>query len=310
MNYDGMFRLACRYVNLFHFPSYISVKQLNQTIMKQETRRVLKSWETSLERYGKIDSWRFSQDLTVLGECLRAKEESKKVLFLIHGIRDRAVSPTLNVGALISLIKKTLCECGPESNEDIGFFDEDVMQHRHKKGQDVRFRSETIHIFDEKLRFRNGMPLRNFDIETEPASDSKKVRRIVEKRMCQAYHRMSGRQDKDHPSNRDRYWRQRATAFQLYNIGQMENVEFVSRGGSTHWKRMYDPYTGRIVFKKKMAYATEQEALEAIETFKRRHPFDKKIMSAYKCTECNKWHIGHDNPISVGNGITYIGTAC
>ena len=30
---------------------------------------------------------------------------------------------------------------------------------------------------------------RNFDIETEAPHDSKKVRRIVEKRMCQAYHR-------------------------------------------------------------------------------------------------------------------------
>ena len=52
----------------------------------------------------------------------------------------------------------------------------------------------------------------------------------------------------------------RATSFQLHNLGQVENVYGVSRTTSTHWKRSYDPITGEVVFKKKMAYSTLEEA--------------------------------------------------
>ena len=175
-----------------------------------------------------------------------------------------------------------------------------------KKGQDVRFRSQTGHIFAEKLRFKEGMLLRNFDVETESASDSRKVRRIIEKRMCQAYHRMNkmiSGNEKGRPSNRNRYWEHRATSFQLYNIGQVENVKGVSRGDSTHWKRMLDLQTGKVVFKKKMPYNTEEAALNAIEEWKRVHPFDRREIHAYQCALCHKWHIGHDNPKEMKRNI-------
>ena len=156
----------------------------------------------------------------------------------------------------------------------------------------------------------DGMYLRNFDVETESSRDSKKVRRIVEKRMCQAYHRAHKKCHSEGFSNRDRYWKQRATAFQLYNIGQVENVTNVSRGVSTHWKVMFDPQTGQKVYKKKMAYSTEQEALDAVKKWKLKHPSDLKEMHAYKCDFCNKWHIGHYDPVTYKQHSESITIAC
>ena len=108
--------------------------------------------------------------------------------------------------------------------------------------------------------------------------------------MCQSYYKKYSRTTN---SNKDRYWEQRATSYQLYNIGQIENIEYLSREDSTHWKRDYDNNTGKVVFKKKMIYNNEQEALEAIEERKKLYPFDTKEMHAYECKYCHKWHIGH-----------------
>lgn len=141
---------------------------------------------------------------------------------------------------------------------------------------------------------KGNMFLRNFDIETENPKDSRKVRRIVEKRMCQAYHRRNKRMDYDDSQRRhEHYWMKRATSFQLYNIGQMENVGLVCRGNSTHWKKEYDEQTRKIVFKKKMVYSSEEEANEAVNEWHRANPHDLREITAYKCAICKKWHIGH-----------------
>lgn len=116
-----------------------------------------------------------------------------------------------------------------------------------KNGQDVRFRNETERIFSEKLRFKGGILLRNFDVEIESSYDSRKVRRIVEKRMSQAYYRTRRKARSMNPSNKDRYCEHRAIAFQLYNIGQIENVKDNSREVSSHWKEMFDQYTKDVV---------------------------------------------------------------
>ena len=56
---------------------------------------------------------------------------------------------------------------------------------------------------------------------------------------------------------------------------------------------MYDPQTGKVVFKKKMSYSNEGAALEAIKLWKIEHAEDNKEMAAYQCSHCHKWHIGH-----------------
>lgn len=161
------------------------------------------------------------------------------------------------------------------------------------QGQGERFKGETRRLFDERLRFKDNMLLRNFDIETENPKDSRKVRRIVEKRMCQAYHRRNRRVDYDGSQRRnEHYWMNRATSFQLYNIGQVENVGSVSRGYSTHWKREYDELTGQVVFKKKMAYSSEEEAMIAVKEWKINHLEDKRDITAYKCAICKNGILG------------------
>ena len=260
--------------------------------MDKEIKKVLKSWGTSLERYGKLDGWNFSQNLSILGDYLRSKKDSNNVRGLVRQIRDKALSQAVDVKLMISLIKKTLAYDEPkaEQQEDLQVTGQQVQ----KSGQDVRFRNETERIFCEKLRFKGGMLLRNFDVETESPYDSRKVRRIVEKRMSQAYYRMKRKTRSMDPSNKDRYWEHRAIAFQLYNIGQVENVKDNSREVSSHWKEMFDLYTKDIVLKKKMAYGTEQEAIDAINQWKINHPMDMVEMVAYKCSSCDKWHIGHN----------------
>lgn len=260
--------------------------------MDREIKKVLKSWATSLERYGKLDGWNLSHSLSILGDYLRSKQDSNSLRALVRQIRDKALNQTVDVELMMSLIKKAFAY----DEQEVGRQEDPLVigQRVQKKGQDVRFRYETERIFSEKLRFKGGMLLRNFDIETESPYESRKVRRIVEKRMSQAYYRMRKKDQSTYPSNKDRYWEHRAIAFQLYNIGQVENVKYNSREVSTHWKEMFDMYTKDVVLKKKMAYSTEQEASNAINQWKKDHPLDMVEMVAYKCSSCDKWHIGHD----------------
>ena len=155
-----------------------------------------------------------------------------------------------------------------------------------------------------------GITLKDVDITMEDGATSRKVRRIVEKRMCQAYHR----QHKNCGQNggRDRHYMKRATSFQLHNLGQIECETGVCRTESTHWKRSYDPITGEVVFKKKMGYSTYEEAMEAARQFSLRHPEDKRTISAYKCAYCGMWHIGHytpDEEKTYPDMVTFLGQA-
>lgn len=74
--------------------------------MDNETKKVLKSWKTSLERYGKLDGWNFRQNLSILSVYLRSKQDSNSVRSLVRQIRDRALSQTVDVEVMMSLIQK------------------------------------------------------------------------------------------------------------------------------------------------------------------------------------------------------------
>ena len=266
--------------------------------MNTKVKNILKHWKKSIERYNKIDEWNFSENVSVLSRYIRNNENngSKDLKGLIRSLRDNILCPNPNLEQIVQTIEKALVALDPPA---ICMFSKKVNGRIKIAGQEVRFKGETEHLFKERLKFKEGMLLRNFDIETECAKDSRKVRRIVEKRMSQAYHRMTKRaKDGDsHEANSERYWMKRATSYQLYNIGQVENVRCLSRGLSTHWKRCYDPQTGEIVFKKKMAYSTLEEALKAIDEWYLFHPEENRPMQAYKCSHCKKWHIGHKSEI-------------
>ena len=267
--------------------------------MNHEIRNILISWESSLNRFGKLDRWNLSESLSLLSCYLRTHTESTKERSLIKIIRDTVITNDFNTESVLMYIKSVL---NLESdNEDLrnSCIKQKMKSGRiMRNGQEVRFKSETEKIFKERLKFKKGMLLRNFDIETESPLESRKVRRIVEKRMCQAYHHMNKREEGYKTTNNDRYWMHRATSFQLHNIGQKESITHKSRGLSTHWKKQYDLLTGELVFKKKMAYKNEDEAKKAIDRYLQNHPRGEKEMVAYKCAKCNKWHIGHKSNLN------------
>lgn len=256
-------------------------------------KSILKGWKNSLEKYNKLDTWKYEEQLSSLGLYLRSNDDPKDIVRLVHLIRDGVICYNPNVKQLLSMINKVL-DMTDITMQNVCLFTKKSNGRIKLQGQGVRFKGETKRLFDERLRFKGNMLLRNFDIETENPKDSRIVRRIVEKRMCQAYHRKNKRKDYDDSQRRhENYWMKRATSFQLYNIGQMENVGSVSRGNSTHWKKEYDEQTGQIVFKKKMAYSSEEEANKAVMEWQKDHPEDKREITAYKCAICKKWHIGH-----------------
>lgn len=261
--------------------------------MNANVENILRGWEVSLLRYGHIDSWNLNEKVNCIGDYLKSSEDSLSIRRLVSKIRDLVILPSYKTFLIIKMIRNVLYRIGISKDENT-----DGKHNKLLLGQRVRFKGQTDKLFDERLKFMDGKLLRNFDVEIESARDAKKVRRIVEKRMSQAYYKMNckatSRCDK---SRNHRYWMQRATAYQLYNIGQVEHVKNVSRGLSTHWKRMYDPITGEIVFKKKMVYSNYSEAMEAIDLWYENHPEDLGKMQAYKCAECRKWHIGHNTSL-------------
>ena len=88
--------------------------------------------------------------------------------------------------------------------------------------------------------------------------ESRMIRRIVEKRMCQEYHKQH-KEGFHSNGNKSRHQMKRAVSYQLYNIGQMEG-EDIHRDSSTHWKWKYDRNLKEWVLKKKVAYKTIEEA--------------------------------------------------
>lgn len=164
-------------------------------------------------------------------------------------------------------------------------------------GQQERYEHVTKAIFKEKLRCKDGTWLRNIDITTEESWLVKKVRRIVE-RMCQTYHKQHKEVFHEH-GNQSRHNMKRAVSYELYVMGQVENVEKQSRGNSTHWKRKYDPNTGKIVFKKKFGYHTIEEAKKYAIKLVKDKPWCQKAVNVYKCSHCNMYHIGHESKMTL-----------
>lgn len=265
--------------------------------MNTTVKSILNGWKNSIEKYNKLDSWKLREQLSTIGKYLRSNDDTKAIVKMVHLVRDCAICPNPNMVQIHSQINKIL-NMDEVSKMSACLFTKKINGRVKLQGQGERFKGETRRLFDERLRFKDNMLLRNFDIETENPKDSRKVRRIVEKRMCQAYHRKNRRADYDGSQRRnEHYWMNRATSFQLYNIGQMENVGSVSGGYSTHWKREYDELTGQVVFKKKMVYSSEEEAMRAVKEWKINHLEDKRDITAYKCAICKKWHIGHKSDI-------------
>ena len=79
-------------------------------------------------------------------------------------------------------------------------------------GQSERYDSITRELFREKLHCNGDTWLRNFDVSTETGDISRKVRRIVEKRMCQHYHQQHKHWFREE-NNRARHNMKRAVSY-------------------------------------------------------------------------------------------------
>jgi len=270
--------------------------------MKTTVKKVLKSWRVSLEQQGVINTASIDKGIKVLSEYLKDRDDTKAIRKMVREVRNDIAANVLSGERLMRKIQRIFAllekvdQCAKRPM--VCMMAQKTTGRPKLEGQEARFKGETQRIFEERLRFKGGMPLRTFDIDIESACDSRKVRRIIEKRMCQAYRKMNKRSGEMSKSNADRYWMKRATSFQLYNIGQIEDVKHFSRGLSTHWKKMFDPQTGKVVYKKKMSYPTYEAACAAIEKWVIEHPYDKGRMQAYQCSICQKWHIGHKSALA------------
>lgn len=176
-------------------------------------------------------------------------------------------------------------------------------------GQQERYEHVTKAIFNEKLKCKDDTWLRNIDITTEEPWLVRKVRRIIEKRMCQTYHKQH-REVFHENGNQSRHNMKRAVSYELFVIGQVENVEKQSRGTSTHWKRIYDPNTKKVVFRKKVGYHTIEEAKESAIKLVKDKPWCQKVVNVYKCAHCNMYHIGHKSKMTLAPILSFQPMAC
>lgn len=151
----------------------------------------------------------------------------------------------------------------------------------------------TKKLFYEQLDFLDGKYLKNVDIALEKGKVTRKTRRIVEKRMCQTWNRQFKGSSRKEDGNFKRHSMIRATSYQLYNMGLVEdNLE---RSASTHWKVAFDFTTQQYVLKKKCQYDTWDEAQAAIVAKRTTTSDNRGELDAYQCRHCGHFHIGHSS---------------
>lgn len=252
--------------------------------MKDEVIKILERWAKSLKKYGKLDQSSLVSDTDLMDHYIRNYwKRHKSFTREVSLCRSLAIKDSVDTGYFLQTLTNVIRKRSKREKVKKS----DIGQHK-------RFEYETRALFNERIRFKNGLPLRNLDVTTEGNQDARKIRRIVEKRMCQAYFR----QHKEHfrqKGNLDRHLMHRATSFQLFNIGQIDDAGNYKRYSSSHWKKKYDPVTGTIVFKKKVGYDTYEEAELAVDKIMKNKPKNSISWGIYLCPSCGKYHIGHQH---------------
>lgn len=255
--------------------------------MKSEIQQILKKWEGNLRRNGSIDTARFSQVSNEIDSYIRSNKNSQ-VAKLLTSCRDSTLSQNPNNEKILKNVRHALFLIQKEINDEKRELGYDV-----DLGQRQRYESISKKLYSEKLRFKDNKSLREADVTLMEGKDSRKVRRIVEKRMCQEYHRQHKQYATYRTSGKARHEMDRAVSYQIFNLGQLDGRTNTREAG-THWKKIIDYSTGDYVMKKKVEYATVEEAQLHIELYKFAHPHDYRPMNVYYCEHCHHYHIGHD----------------
>ena len=255
--------------------------------MKSKIQRSLRKWESGLRRNGQFDVSSYAKISGDIEDYIR-KDRASEVSRLLKECRDSTLSGSLDIEKIQKNVRHALF-----------LIQSEITAEKRERGYDVdlgqrqRYEAVTKKLYSEKLKFKDGKSLREADVTLMEGKDARKVRRIVEKRMCQEYHR----QHKDAAGYRStaktRHGMDRAVSYEIHNLGQLDGHSN-KRGASTHWKKVVDYASGEYVMKKKVEYETLEEAQLHIELYRYAHPYDRRPMRAYYCEHCHHYHIGHN----------------
>lgn len=253
--------------------------------METRIKRILRKWRKVILEDGLLNPISMSREYSQINSFIKISSD-KELEKLVRDCRDYSLGIDCKASILLIKIDNVLNYKKKEGTDKKNSLNSSVTQR-------ALYCNTTKVIFNEPVRFLDGILLRNFDISMEYGEKSRKVKKIVEKRMCQAYHRKH-RECFRNEDNKRRHEMRRAVSFQLHNIGQIENLSDFPRTYSTHWKKMYDMNTKQYVLKKKMSYSNMGDANKAIILWNIKHPEDKRGMHVYQCAYCGKYHIGHE----------------
>lgn len=254
----------------------------------KEIKQIICKWNASIENYGKLDAWQLDKDLAKVDNYVSMAAPSSCTNALRRTMYF-ATTNTPDIQKLRNSIQTSIKKLSVVITES----QYGTSSTRSSFAETLQF--ATRKLYNEKVRFKDNRYLRNIDTNFEDGDTTRKVRRIVEKRMSQAYYRTR----KGFTCNKDRkdkVGEQRAISFQMRNLGQIDITEGSTRTDATHWKKTVDQFTGKIVMKPKKIFDTYDEAAE--EANKRNLEMNRKGLagprfSAYKCAYCGKYHIGH-----------------
>lgn len=250
--------------------------------MEQCVKSILQRWQRSLSFRGTLDEWSLNEDYSKIEKFLRGSK-NHSLNAKVARCRDLSIKPQVNDKRLSLAITKALNCLTHDIQEKY-----DVEMERPTAGQRERYHAISKSLGKERVRQCKGQRLRNLDVTILNKKDSKLVRRIVEKRMCQEYHRQH-KSNFHTTGNRTRQNLRRAVSYQLYNLGQLEG-DHMTRDFGTHWKWKYDRIIQTWVLKKKVGYNTYEDALNASMRSEKLH---KETFQVYQCDHCKKYHIGH-----------------
>lgn len=262
-------------------PTAISIDNVNDEVMRLAF--ILNKWTKSIFKYGKIDGLTINKDFTTIAKAIQSVGVSRKAKNAIRSCRDCAL--TQETDKLVDSLARTLQVLCEEKMNPMVL---QIKSHTDDQGMTEKYRPLSRRLSNEYIRKLN-KDLLYADVDLEDSKRAKLVRRIVEKRAAQqVYKNCKGNRD----GNRFRQDVRRAKSFSLFYCTQCDS-NTLKRDGGSHWKVAFGDGTDEMCLKKKHSYATYEEALEACNRHKERHPDDNCPIHPYRCKYCGQWHIGH-----------------
>lgn len=244
-------------------------------------------WLKMLTNYGKLDATSLNDDFNLISKVIKSKNINKELKRAVANCRDYALTELKKVTAFSKSLRialNLLCV----KQEDISI--KRVKASYDDQGMIERYRPLSKRLEREEIR-RIGKRIIYTDVHTDNSATTKLVRRIIEKRAAQTVHRNFGKRDRE--TNRFRQSVRRAISFSLYNAS-FTDYNAKKRSPGTHWKVYHNHARIEKRLKAKHSYNNYEEATNACRRYKINHPDDKREMSAYQCSCCGKWHIGHE----------------